>query len=100
MLIMKKIKLLAVVFLLVTIEGMSQAPTSSDGKVGAAVNKAGNKTAQVAVSGASGIKDKKYDSKVGPAGQTIYINKNDHFYYVNSRGKKVYVAKAKLRDRP
>jgi hypothetical protein len=96
---MKKLTLLAVVFLLLSIKGMSQAPTSSDGKVGTAVNKAGNKTAQVAVSGASAIKDKKYDSKVGPAGQTIYINKNDHYYYVNGRGKKVYVAKAKLRDK-
>jgi hypothetical protein len=50
---MKKVKLLAVVFLFLTIKGISQAPTSSDGKVGTAVNKAGNKTTQVAVSGAS-----------------------------------------------
>ncbi len=76
----------------------AQSDSTGKGKVGTAINKAGNKTAQVAVSGASAIKDKKFASKVGPQGQTIYINKNDHYYYINGRGRKVYVSKSRLRN--
>ena len=39
-------------------------------------SKVGNKTAEVASKGASGVVDKKYAGKAGPQGQTIYINKN------------------------
>jgi hypothetical protein len=75
------------------------AQTNSQGSVGKTVNKIGNKTAQIAVSGTSHITDKKYDGKVAPGGQTVYINKNSHYYYVNTRGKKVYISKAKLIDK-
>ena len=84
--------------LLVSLQAMAQ--TSSQGSVGKTINKIGNKTAQVAVKGTSAITDKKYDSKVGPDGQTIYINKHSHYYYVDARGKKVYVSKAHLKDKP
>ncbi|OKS87494.1 hypothetical protein RG47T_2955 [Mucilaginibacter polytrichastri] len=84
--------------LLVSLHSFAQ--TSDKGSVGKTINKIGNKTAQVAVKGASAVADKKYDGKVGPAGQTIYINKKSHYYYVNARGKKVYVSKSKLRNKP
>ncbi len=96
---MNKVKLLPVLLLFISLQGMSQENTPSDGKVGKAVNKAGNKTAEIAAKGAAGLKDKKYDSKVGPKGQTIFIDNNDHYYYVNGRGKKVYVTKSKLKDK-
>jgi hypothetical protein len=83
---------------LCTVVASAQTDSSGKGKVGTAINKAGNKTAQVAVKGTSGIVDKKYAGKVGPNGQTIYINKHDHYYYVNGRGKKIYVSKARLKD--
>lgn len=79
---------------------MSQKDSTKRGKVGAALNKAGNATAHVAVSGVSAVKDKKYKSKVGPEGQTIYIDKNSHYYYVDGRGKKVYLKKAELKNKP
>jgi hypothetical protein len=93
----------------------SQAQTKSDttfgqkvGKTAKSVGKTtaktakkvGNKTAEVASKGASGVVDKKYDSKVGPAGQTIYINKNSRYYYVNKKGRRVYVAESQLRNKP
>lgn len=90
--------LLALAVSFLSFQAMAQ--TSSEGKVGKTINKVGNKTAQVAVKGASAVTDKVYASKVGPAGQTIYINKNSHYYYVNARGKKVYISKAKLKDKP
>lgn len=78
----------------------SMAQTSTKGSVGRTINKIGNKSAQIAVKGASGVADKKYDRKVGPSGQTIYINKNSSYYWVNARGKKIYISKSKLIDKP
>lgn len=66
-------------------------------KAGKAV---GNKTAEVASKGAAAVADKKYDEKVGPQGQTIYIDKNSAYYYVNKKGHHVYVPKAKLVVKP
>jgi hypothetical protein len=60
----------------------------------------GNKTAEVASKGASAVADKKYDEKVGPQGQTIYIDKNSYYYYVNKKGHHIYVPKTKLVDKP
>jgi hypothetical protein len=93
----KFLSALSLAFCLISVNCMAQSDSSGKGKVGTAINKIGNKTAHVAVSGASVVADKKYAAKVGPQGQTIYINKNDHYYYVNGRGKKVYVSKSKLK---
>ena len=96
---MKKIKALMLsAAVLFTVQSFAQ--NTGKGKVGTAVNKTGNKTAELAVKGVSAIGDKKYKSKVGPGGQTIYINKNSKYYYVNKKGGKVYVPKAKLMDAP
>jgi hypothetical protein len=73
--------------------------TSTEGKVGKTVNKIGNKTAKTAVKAQSKIKDKKYDSKVGPDGQTIYINGKSEYYYVNAKGKKIFVKENELKDK-
>ena len=96
---MKKIKILFVsAAMLFAVQSFAQ--NTGKGAVGTAINKAGNKTAELAVKGTSAIADKKYKSKVGPGGETIYINKNSKYYYVNKKGGKVYVAKAKLKDAP
>lgn len=65
-----------------------------------AASAVGNKTAEVASKGASAVADKKYAEKVGPQGQTIYIDKNSYYYYVNKKGRHIYVPKAKLVDKP
>jgi len=96
---MKKIKVLlfstAVLFSV-----QSFAQNTGKGKVGTAINKVGNKTAELAVKGVSAVGDKVYKGKVAPGGEIIYINKNSKYYYVNKKGAKVYVAKAKLKDAP
>jgi len=73
--------------------------TSTEGKVGKTVNKVGNKTAQTAVKVQSSIKDKKYDSKVGPDGQTIYIDGKSQYYYVDAKGRKRFVKEHDLKDK-
>lgn len=96
---MKKFNFLVIPATLLSFQLAAQTKTQADGKVGTTINKIGNKTAQVAVKGASAITDRKYEGKVGPDGQTIYINKHSHYYYVDGRGKKVYISKAKLKDK-
>ena len=73
-------------------EGMAQGIDSTAKKVG-------NKTASVAVKGASKITDKTYKDKEGPDGQTVYIDKKDRKYYVDDKGKKVYLKPSQIRDK-
>ncbi len=96
---MKKIKIvLFTAAVLFTVQSFAQ--NTGKGKVGTAINKAGNKTAELAVKGVSAVGDKEYKGKVAPGGQTIYINKHSKYYYINKKGAKVYVSKAKLVDAP
>jgi hypothetical protein len=57
----------------------------------------GNKTAQVASKGAASVTDKRSDNWIGPNGQTIYIDDLDRYYWINGRGKHIYVSKSALR---
>ena len=59
--------------------------------------KVGNKTAEIASKGAAKMIDKTYVDKVGPSGQTIYIDKHSKYYYVDEKGKKVYVTKREMK---
>jgi hypothetical protein len=95
---MKNLKFLMIPALLFSIQTMAQTQTPKDGKVGTTINKIGNKTAQLAVKGTSAITDKVYRDKRGPGGEVVYINKHSHYYYVNGRGKKVYITKAQMKN--
>lgn len=82
----------------------SNAQTHKDSNVGHKISRTaktvGHKTSQIAASGAAAVVDKKYEGKRGPDGQTVYINKHAHYYYVSKKGHRVYVKKSQLRDRP
>ncbi|HLA57759.1 MAG TPA: hypothetical protein VK622_03315 [Puia sp.] len=70
-------------------------------QVDTAVKKAGNKTAELASKGKSAVVDEVYKDKVGPAGQSpIYIDHSSKYYYVDKKGKKIYVPKSSLKDKP
>jgi hypothetical protein len=60
----------------------------------------GRKTSEVASKGKSKIVDKEYEGKVGPEGQTIYIDKNDDLYWKDDRGFKYYISETDLKDKP
>lgn len=62
--------------------------------------KVGHKTSEVAAKGAAVVVDKKYDGKVAPGGQTVYINDHSQYYYVNKKGHRVYLKKSQLVDKP
>lgn len=73
---------------------------STSYKVKKGARKAGDKTAETAAKGAAKVKDKTYVDKVGPDGQTIYIDKHSKYYWINKKGAKVYVTKMELKDKP
>lgn len=54
-------------------------------------------TSEVASKGYAKITDKTYKDKVGPAGQTVYIDSHSKYYYVDNAGKKVFVTMAQLK---
>ncbi len=89
---MKKTGIALVVMLGFAIGAQAQVDTVA--------KKVGNKTAEIASKGKSAIVDEVYKDKVGPAGQTIYIDHSSKYYYVDKKGKKVYVPKSKLMDKP
>lgn len=65
-------------------------------KAGKAV---GHKTAEVSSKGAARVTDKKSDEWTGPQGQTIYVDDVNRFYWVNGRGKRIYVSESALKAR-
>jgi hypothetical protein len=83
--------------------GHAQGIDSTAHKVGKKIEKTskkvGDKSASVAVKGASAVTDKVYKGKEGPEGQTIYIDKKDKKYYVDEKGKKVYLKESEIRDK-
>lgn len=87
--------------LLVLLAGFSQVNAQStaskvekDVKDGAV--KVGNKTAEIASKGKSSVIDQVYKDKVGPNGETIYINKHSKYYWIDKKGHKVPIEKNKL----
>lgn len=60
---------------------------------------AGHKTAEVASKGKAKVTDKKSDTWVGPEGQTIYIDDGNKYYWINGRGKRIYVSQSALKAR-
>jgi hypothetical protein len=74
---------------------------TTQAQVDTAVNKAANKTAEVAVKGKSAVVDKVYKNKVGPEWQSpIYIDGSSKYYYIDKKGHKQYVPKSTLKDKP
>ena len=59
----------------------------------------GNKTAEVTKKGVARVTDKKSDEWVGPQGQTIYIDDLGKYYWINGKGKKIYVSESALKAR-
>jgi hypothetical protein len=69
-------------------------------KIDTRAKKVGYKTSNIAANGASMVVDKKYEGKCGPQGQTVYINKYSHYYYISKKGHRIYLKKSRLMDKP
>jgi hypothetical protein len=65
-----------------------------------AAEKTGDKISEGVNDAAAAIKDQKLDNKVGPGGETAYIDDSGQYYYINNEGKKVFISKLELKDKP
>jgi hypothetical protein len=103
---MKKLSgIVAILFMLgLPVAIHAQDSTSTVKKTGKAIKKGakkvGNKTAEVASKGKAAVTDEKNKDKVGPAGQTIYIDNHSKYYWVDKKGHRHYVTEAELKDKP
>jgi hypothetical protein len=61
---------------------------------------AGDKISEGVNDAAAAIADQKLKHKVGPGGETVYLDDNAKYYYINNQSKKVYITKAQLKDKP
>ena len=102
---MKKIFGVAIISLLgLSVPAMAQSKVENGAKKAWKGTKkgakaAGNKTAEVASKGKAKVTDKKSDVWIGPEGQTIYVTGDNRYYWVNKRGKRIFVSEAALRAR-
>lgn len=84
----------------VTLTAQAQEKKKSVGQtIDKTATNVGHKTAEVAVKGTSKIGDKVYKGKMAPDGTDVYINSKNRKYYVNKRGKKVYLKASQIRER-
>lgn len=62
--------------------------------------KVGDKSAEVAVKGASKVVDKTYKNKMAPDGSNVYIDNKNRKYYIDQKGKKIFLKASEIKDRP
>lgn len=67
--------------------------------IGHAATKVGHKTSELASKGAAAVADKRYEGKVAPNGEQIYIDKHSRYFYVDKKGHHVYVSKYRIRNK-
>jgi len=80
-------------------EGIDRTAKKVGNATASTAKKVGNGTASTASKLASKVTDKVYKDKVGPDGQKIYIDNHAKYYYVDDKGKKIYVLEAELKDK-
>ena len=97
--IMKKlIGILTVLFLLsFSVTTNAQVVKKTTHAVKKTAKTVGNKTAEVASKGKARVTDKVYKEKVGPNGQTIYIDDHSRYYWIDKKGHRNYVMDADLK---
>jgi hypothetical protein len=79
---------------------MLGATFTTQAQIDSTAQKVGNKTAELASKGKSSVVDEVYKNKIGMQGQSpIFIDHDSKYYYVDNKGKKVYVPKSSLKDK-
>lgn len=68
-------------------------------KVEKGAKKAGHKTAEVASKGKAKVSHTVYEDKVGPNGETIYIDRSNRYYWIDKKGKKHFIRSEQLKDK-
>ena len=95
----KKIIGAAAILFMLSLPAAIQAQETKEA-VKKTAKKVGNKTAEVASKGKAKVTDAKHKDKVGPDGQTIYIDNHSKYYWVDDKGKRHYVTELEMKDKP
>lgn len=61
--------------------------------------KTAHKTAEIASKGKAKVTDEVYKDKVGPNGQTVYIDNHSQYYWIDKKGHRHYVKETQLKDK-
>ena len=80
------------------VQAQSKAKKAGE-KVESGAKKVGNKTAEVASKGKSKVANTVYKGKTGPNGETVYIDDNNRYYWIDKKGHKHYIQSEELKDR-
>jgi len=80
--------------------GVGKALDKTGKAIGKTATTVGNKTAEVAVKGTSKVADETYKGKMAPDGTDVYIDGKNRKYYVDKKGKKVYLKPSQIKDSP
>lgn len=59
----------------------------------------GNETAELATKAKGEITDKTAEGYEGPAGQKVFVDDGNKYYYVSEKGKRIFVDKSKLKKK-
>lgn len=90
--------------LLSSVDGLAQNKIDSAAKktvkkIDTTAKKVGNKAASTAVKGVSTVKDKVYKGKEAPDGSPVYIDNKDRKYYIDKKGKKIFLQRSQIKDK-
>lgn len=83
----------------VSISVSAQAVQKTEHAVKKSAKTVGHKTAELASKGKSRVTDKVYKDKVGPNGETIYIDDHARYYWVDKKGHRHYTSEAALKNK-
>lgn len=78
---------------------IEKAASQTGKAIGKGAKAVGNKTAELASKGESGVVDKIYSGKVGPNGETIFINNKAKYYRIDKKGHRHYLNKSQLKNK-
>ncbi len=80
---------------------VGNATSSAAKDVGKATSTAakdvGNKTSELASKGAAAVANKRYEGHWALTGELVYIDEYDRYFYVDKKGKRVFITKAEMR---
>ena len=96
---MKKLIGIALMGLFLGGATVAQAQEETKQEVKKVGKKVGHKTASVASKGKAKVTDQRHKDKVGPNGETVYIDNRSRYYWVDKKGKRHYITSEQLKSR-
>ncbi|HEY0067562.1 MAG TPA: hypothetical protein VGB46_09365 [Flavisolibacter sp.] len=99
---MKKFLGVSMLFLFLGFSQASEAQSKvkkAGQEVKKGAKKVGNKTAEVASKGKARATDQVHKDKVGPNGETIYMDNHARYYWVDKHGRRHYLPEEALKNK-